>query len=116
MTPEQQLFWDTLRDDPVVFAHKTGMEMYQVWQKAKQSKKKVPTKFHRLADKYTYHILATHNMERIVRTMITWMNMYQLPFVPGKMKAFGEFHRVAEAYIMNMGNLPTSARPTGYKL
>ena len=110
MTPEQQEFWDTLRDDPVMFAHKSGTEMYLVVQKAKQSKKGTPPKFHKLADKYMWRLLATNDLVRIIKTVATWLQDYALPFQPGKMESFERFHQTV-GHIVGSG---TSI--TGYKL
>jgi hypothetical protein len=96
MTPEQQYFWDVLQADPRRLAHVFGQEL-----KAIKNKRR----FNRRADECLDFIMSTFDSEGVLRTVKTWLSVYQLPFDPGAMESFDKFHT-------NYGHLVTQKHCT----
>jgi hypothetical protein len=84
MTPEQQKFWDILRIDPERLCHRFGRELQNI-----QNKKQ----FIKRADECFYFIMSTFDRESVLRTVKTWLCVYNLPLLDlTKMESFQKFH------------------------
>jgi hypothetical protein len=83
MTLEQQCFWDILQADPRRLAHVFGQELKTI--KNKQ-------RFNRRADECLDFIMSNFDSEGAIRTVKTWLSVYQLPIDPGALESFDKFH------------------------
>jgi hypothetical protein len=83
MTPEQQKFWDILRIDPEKLCHRFGRELQNIHNRKQ---------FLKRADECFNFIMSNFDQESVLRTVKTWLCIYNLPVEPDKMESFQKFH------------------------
>ena len=93
MTEDQQLVWDTLSCNYARLAHTWGQELSEL------SKPRNKRLFHARIDK-CLNIILSWPVEHRVRAIKTWLNIYQLPMAPSKIKSFEQFHALTGDYII----------------
>jgi hypothetical protein len=92
MTPEQQLFWSSLKCDAHWFAHEQGAELAKLHD----------NEFHQTVDNLMRSMTAYLTTPDICSVIKTWLNIYQLPLDATKLgQGFDQVHTRIGSYIMN---------------
>lgn len=91
----------SLLKGPVNYAHHSGKEMVDVLNQGKRKRYKSMAK---TADKHILTIMEIFDDEQIVRIVKTWLNVYQLPLPPSRLKTFGQFHGRFFNFILQNSN------------
>ena len=91
LTLEQQLFWDILRGDPAVFAHRIGKTLRgQIDSVCGLS----PTELHSELDRVLSTMLSSCSGEEVARSVKTWLITYTIPIDPTKLTTFSQLVQV----------------------
>jgi uncharacterized protein YpuA (DUF1002 family) len=90
MTPEQQLFWDTLKCDAHWFAHDRARILSRLDDK----------EFHETVDDLMIQMANNLTVTDISSVIKTWLSVYNLPLDAGKLgTGFEQVHRRVGLYI-----------------
>ena len=96
MTPEQQIFWSSLKCDPQWFAHEQGTRL------SKLSGKRL----HQIVDELLLSMtsyLSTPDMCNVIKT---WLSVYNLPLDPSKLgQGFDLVHQLTGHYVRDNAHL-----------
>jgi hypothetical protein len=84
MTPDQQHCWDVLRSDPRQLCHTYAQELEKIKNKSQ---------FNRRADEYLDFMMSNFPTEGVLRTVKTWLSVYQLPLDPSTLLSFDRFNK-----------------------
>lgn len=88
MTPEQKSMWDHLCNNYPRLTHEMAAEIVQADKRW----------FYRKANKFLA-VINTWPIEHAVSALCTWLTVYKMPLVPGKLSNFNAFHNRCGAYI-----------------
>ena len=91
----------SLLKGPINYAHHSGKEMVNVLNQGKRKKYKSMAK---TADRHILTIMEIFDDEQVVRIVKTWLNVYQLPLPPWRLKNFEQFHERFFDFILQNSN------------